>query len=182
LMSDVWGGTVAACAGPRLLLILRRNSRLIANVENITDVASKLGYCVKAISFESLSSRDQFVAARYADVMLGMHGAALTYLYMMDPTGSCRTVVELLPWVDGRKVQHNAEFGKLCNITVEQVDANGVAFGPSVTNKKQQKRFLRQAHKNIHQLSGFNDQTAFHSLSRIRDALVNAKHRLGACI
>ncbi|CUG86130.1 membrane-associated protein, putative [Bodo saltans] len=181
LSSPVWKRSAADCSGPRLLMILRVKNRHFAMVSNISHLANSLGYCVTTVAFETLSSADQFGAARYADVMLGMHGAAMTYLYMMDPMNHCRSVIELLPWAAWSKVRHNCEFGDLCNITVDQIEANGVHFGPSVRQRKVQKRLLRQAHKNIHELPGFNDQTAFHPLSKIRDALLAAKRRWMSC-
>lgn len=171
-----------AVAKPRLLMLLRLKSRFFAHVSNISEMAREVGFRVHMVAFENLNVERQFAAARYADVILGMHGAALTYLYMMDPsTPFCRTVIELLPWVAQTKVAHNLELGKLCNITVRQIEAVDVVFGRSVRKKKQTRQRLRSGDRNVYMMPGFSDQTAIHSLDAVRQELLWAHKRYASC-
>lgn len=87
----------AAAAPPRLLLILRTSTRVLGDAEAIEQMAQRVGFHVHVMVAERFSIALQARAARYADVIMAVHGQALTWLVMMDGTRAshCREVVEL---------------------------------------------------------------------------------------
>jgi hypothetical protein len=188
-------------AMPRLLLV-KRNRRRIGNVDRIEALARELGFNVAAVYFESMTPGEQFHLSRYADVLVGIHGMALTFVANMDGdlTGRqkkaegtleatpprrpgrrlCKTLVELMHWVNPARFWYYQEMAPLSNVYLDRVLPADVQFGPSVVNKVRERRVLL---KNTFWwgLKGFDDQTAFHDARAIERALRDAMIRWKSC-
>lgn len=82
---------------PRLLLLLRKDTRLLGNWNEVVAAATASGFNVAVIEPESMTAAQQAHAARYADVLVGVHGQGLTLLTLMDGISVpyCRRVIEL---------------------------------------------------------------------------------------
>ena len=73
----------------------QKASRKIANEQEVQEAAERIpGAVVKVASFEFLSITEQLELIRQSDVLVGVHGAALSYIPMLR-AGS--QVVELMP-------------------------------------------------------------------------------------
>ncbi|KAG5500793.1 hypothetical protein JIQ42_04818 [Leishmania sp. Namibia] len=111
---------------PRLLWISRKHPR-ITDEGTIISVAKDIGFQVYVDTQYATraSAEEQFYLARYADVVVGFHSAVLINAVWMDATKrqSCRTLVEFLPHVQMRQVEH---------VYSEPVVASGNAYVPVV--------------------------------------------------
>lgn len=101
LWSSACGGTGAALRNqPRLLLLLRSATRVLGDATNITQMATSIGFLVHVMFPEQETLTLQARAARYSDVMVAVHGQALTWSLLMDASSPrahhCREVVELM--------------------------------------------------------------------------------------
>lgn len=67
---------------PRLLIVLRRRTRTFTNVEEITKMASGMGYEVIA-SDADMSLREFADLVNSCDVLMGVHGAGLTNMVFL---------------------------------------------------------------------------------------------------
>jgi hypothetical protein len=87
----------AATVTPRLLLLLRNRTRELGDADAVVAMARAAGFHVHVMVPERESIAQQARAARYADLMMGVHGQALTWSIMMDGTAAmhCREVLEL---------------------------------------------------------------------------------------
>ncbi|CUE55164.1 membrane-associated protein, putative [Bodo saltans] len=91
------GITTTATATPRLLLLLRNRTRELGDADAVIAMARAAGFHVHVMVPDRETIALQARAARYADLMMGVHGQALTWSLMMDGTRAshCREVVEL---------------------------------------------------------------------------------------
>jgi hypothetical protein len=89
--------TAPATVTPRLLLLLRNRTRELGDADAVVAMARAAGFHVHVMVPERESIAQQARAARYADLMMGVHGQALTWSMMMDGTAAthCREVLEL---------------------------------------------------------------------------------------
>lgn len=72
----------------------RKVSRTIKNEAELVEVAHSFTHVsVHALHFETLSIHEQLAAVTRADIYIGVHGAALSYL-LFQPLGS--TLIEIL--------------------------------------------------------------------------------------
>ncbi|CUG79205.1 membrane-associated protein, putative, partial [Bodo saltans] len=102
-----WAANNNTTSMPRLLLV-NRNRRRIGNFDKIEAMAKEIGFNVATVYFENMAPHAQFHLSRYADVLVGIHGMALTFVANMDgdlgarkkpsshsstvhPTSSCKT-------------------------------------------------------------------------------------------
>ncbi len=159
-------------SSPRMLILLRRKTRLIGDVAHIIALAEDVGFNVEALYPEDLPTVVQLHTARYADILVGIHGMALTWLLAMDGFSrpNCRRVIELRYY--GRKLKgyHNVYHTMASNsqLGYESWTAVDAAFDPTkVFNPAAEKAQLRK--KSFpHQLPGFMHQTAYYNLKEAK--------------
>lgn len=81
---------------PRLLIISRKRTRAILNVNKIAQMAQELGYEVVVGNANSLSNVTHFARiVNSCDVLMGVHGAGLTNMVFLPPQG---TLIQIVPW------------------------------------------------------------------------------------
>jgi hypothetical protein len=93
----LWRNLSCAPTTPRMLLLLRNRTRELGDPEVVVGFAQRAGFNVHVMIPEREPIVLQARAARYADVMVAVHGQALTWSMMMDGTRAthCREVIEL---------------------------------------------------------------------------------------
>ncbi|CAN6283527.1 unnamed protein product [Urochloa humidicola] len=81
---------------PRLVLILRRNSRQLKNEADAIAAATEVGFKVVAAGPDDVSDLERFAGvANSCDVLMGVHGAGLANMLFLPDNG---TVVQIIPW------------------------------------------------------------------------------------
>lgn len=111
-------------------------------------------------------------AGRYADVVLGTHGAALTSLVMMDTSGSrmlCRSLVEMFHGHRLGRIVHYQKMAYMVNVSALGVPVD-VAFGRSVANPRKERKLLK-SFSYTWSGTGFHDQTAYYNMNAFRERL-----------
>ncbi|KAH9597201.1 Glycosyltransferase 61 [Trypanosoma melophagium] len=189
------GGSAAAVPAyrPRLLLVNRKRRR-VHNPGELVAVAERLGFNVQVADMEEMSLEEQFHVARYADVMMGMHGMGLTHVLWMDGRhrSDCRALIELMPFGCPQKLIHfYSAFSAAVNIHYEHVeaidmymaDANG---GINATQLEKMRGLERVKKRMIScefrwRYKGFADQIALYNVSEVEERLVAALARLKTC-
>jgi hypothetical protein len=93
----LWNDTTKGPDVPRMLFFLRRKTRTLEGSAEILQMALSAGFNVQVMFTEDHSFEVQARAARYADVILAVHGQAMVWLLMMDgvKASHCRIVIEL---------------------------------------------------------------------------------------
>ncbi|CUG86711.1 membrane-associated protein, putative [Bodo saltans] len=93
----LWNDTSKGPKVPRLLFFLRRKTRTLEGSAEILQMAISAGFNVLVMFTEDHSYAVQARAARYADVILAVHGQAMVWLMMLDgvKASHCRFVIEL---------------------------------------------------------------------------------------
>ncbi|CUG08171.1 membrane-associated protein, putative [Bodo saltans] len=168
---------------PRLLFLLRTKSRYIAHKEDLMQVARDLGFAVHSMAFETETMERQMAAGRYADVVLGTHGAALTSLVMMDTSGDrmlCRSLIEMFHWAPLGRIVHYQKMAYMVNVSALGVIPVDVLFGKSVANPKKERKLLK-SFSYTWSGTGFHDQTSFYNVNTFRERLVEAIRNLKNC-
>ncbi|VAI52262.1 unnamed protein product [Triticum turgidum subsp. durum] len=105
-----WSTPVNRTSGdrPRLLMILRRNSRAFANEAEAVAAATEVGFEVVSAEPQVVSDMARFAeVVNSCDVMVGVHGAGLTNLVFLPRNA---TLVQVVPWGD-MSWGSNAAFG-----------------------------------------------------------------------
>uniref|UniRef100_A0A453Q8N2 Glycosyltransferase 61 catalytic domain-containing protein n=1 Tax=Aegilops tauschii subsp. strangulata TaxID=200361 RepID=A0A453Q8N2_AEGTS len=105
-----WSTPVNRTSGdrPRLLMILRRNSRAFANEAEAVAAAIEVGFEVVSAEPQVVSDMARFAeVVNSCDVMVGVHGAGLTNLVFLPRNA---TLVQVVPWGD-MSWGSNAAFG-----------------------------------------------------------------------
>jgi hypothetical protein len=168
---------------PRLLFLLRTKSRYIAHKEDLMQIARDIGFSVHSMAFETETMERQMAAGRYADVVLGTHGAALTSLVMMDTSGErmlCRSLIEMFHWAPLGRIVHYQKMAYMVNVSALGVIPVDVAFGKSVANPKKERKLLK-SFSYTWSGTGFHDQTSFYNVNMFRERLVEAIRNLKHC-
>ncbi|CUG90833.1 Hypothetical protein, putative [Bodo saltans] len=172
-------------AAPRLLFLLRNKTRIIGNPDEIARIASAVGFDVEVMTPEHETVERQARAARYAHVVMAIHGQALTWMMMMDSVVAthCRQVVELRHY--GRKLRrvHNvyelvAADNYVMYRTVGAVDA---VFDPKYVSSQTAEKALLMRKPFPHRYRGFSWQTAFYSAHEVRHVLRKAFDHARTC-
>jgi hypothetical protein len=170
---------------PRLLLIQRKR-RSIGPIMEIFEAAENMGFDVVFTFFDSLPLRSQFCLARFADVLLSIHGMAMTWGFAMDGTTmasrGCRTVIELRHFVRPFPLimQFSRHIASSANLSHVEIEATGCRFGPTVRSPaKERTRLL--GHSFPIGLKGFHDQVAFYNVSEVKQAMQAAFVRAKSC-
>jgi hypothetical protein len=134
--SGLWKGATSIDQ-PRLLYVMRawrQNHRGSLYIE----AATRMGYVVESIHMENFSVAQQVRAMRFADVVMGVHGAGLTFLLAMNtvgPNSHCRTVIELMPWAAPHKIPFYSQLCLMANVSSIRVDPKAIHFPPNVPVK-----------------------------------------------
>lgn len=170
---------------PRLLLLLRKSTRLLGNVDEMVTIARSVGFNVMVFTPESHPIPLQARAARYADVMVAVHGQALTWLLMMDgvKATSCREVLELQHYGRPFKRVHNVYelLASDSRLKYRRIPPSAVSFDESIENPTEEKRQLNK--KSFpHLLRGFFHQTVFFQPEIVHSALSKAFQRVSQCL
>lgn len=168
---------------PRLLFLLRTKSRYIGRVAELMQAARDLGFAVHSMAFETETMERQMAAGRYADVVLGTHGAALTSLVMMDTSGSrmlCRSLIEMFHWAPLGRIVHYQKMAYMVNVSALGVIPVDVAFGKSVANPRKERKLLK-SFSYTWSGTGFHDQTAYYNTNTFRERLGEAIRNLRNC-
>ncbi|KAG2549626.1 hypothetical protein PVAP13_9KG169813 [Panicum virgatum] len=83
---------------PRLVLILRRNSRQLKNEADAIAAATEVGFDVVPAGPDDVSDLERFTAVvNSCDVLMGVHGAGLANMLFLPDNA---TVVQIIPWGD----------------------------------------------------------------------------------
>ena len=84
-------------------------TRQLLNMEELVQSCNKASVVVKGITYRFVCSSESFSTvqlsaqqAQQADILIGVHGAALANGWMMRPGSS---VIEIIPW-DSRRGNH----------------------------------------------------------------------------
>jgi hypothetical protein len=175
--------------------MLRNLTRRIGNWRGIRDAAARVGFDVAVTTPERDTLQSQLVHARCADVMLSIHGNALTWMIMMEgdlPLGhpmrrrnasSCHHVVELRHF--GRPFKRRMNPYELmassCGLGYTSVKAEGVEFDPQYANRARalKKALLRNA---IPPNEAFVFQTALYEESTVRASLEGVYVKVMRCL
>ncbi|KAG2551136.1 hypothetical protein PVAP13_9KG169700 [Panicum virgatum] len=81
---------------PRLVLILRRNSRQLKNEADAIAAATEVGFDVVPAGPDDVSDLERFSAVvNSCDVLMGVHGAGLANMLFLPDNA---TVVQIIPW------------------------------------------------------------------------------------
>ncbi|CUG79195.1 transmembrane protein, putative [Bodo saltans] len=192
-----WAGNKSTVGMPRLLLV-NRNRRRIGNFDKIEVMAKEIGFNVATVYFENMAPDAQFHLSRYADVLVGIHGMALTFVANMDgefrgvsdhestgtasvATSSCKTLVELMHWINPTKFYIYREMAQLSGVAFSRLLPTSVSFGSSVENPAKEKVLLQKRNYYWWSLKGFDDQTVVFHEGQVRDVLLEAYQRAKRC-
>lgn len=163
---------------PRLLLMLRNKTRLIGEPHIIVELAQRVGFDVHVMTPEFETVAMQVRAARYADVMVGMHGQALTWMAMMDGETAphCRQVIELRHY--GRKFRgiHNVYelLAADSYLYYHSILPGDVQFFEKEIGDPEMEKKLLLKKSFPHRLGGFFYQTAYYSKRALHRTLQEA--------
>jgi protein O-mannose beta-1,4-N-acetylglucosaminyltransferase len=81
---------------PRLVMILRRNSRQLKNEDDAIAAAANVGFEVVAAGPDDVSDLERFPGVvNSCDVLMGVHGAGLANMLFLPHNA---TVVQIIPW------------------------------------------------------------------------------------
>ncbi|CAL4932986.1 unnamed protein product [Urochloa decumbens] len=81
---------------PRLVLILRRNSRQLKNEAEAIAAGTEVGFEVVTAGPDDVSDLERFAGvANSCDVLMGVHGAGLANMLFLPDNG---TMVQIIPW------------------------------------------------------------------------------------
>ncbi|KAF7087414.1 hypothetical protein CFC21_090605 [Triticum aestivum] len=81
---------------PRLVMVLRRNSRALTNEAEVIAAATEVGFEVVAAGPEVVRDLGKFAGTvNSCDVLVGVHGAGLSNMVFLPRNG---TVVQIVPW------------------------------------------------------------------------------------
>ncbi|VAI63916.1 unnamed protein product [Triticum turgidum subsp. durum] len=81
---------------PRLVMVLRRNSRALMNEAEVIAAATEVGFEVVAAGPEVVRDLGKFAGTvNSCDVLVGVHGAGLSNMVFLPRNG---TVVQIVPW------------------------------------------------------------------------------------
>ncbi|XP_044954596.1 alpha-1,3-arabinosyltransferase XAT3-like isoform X2 [Hordeum vulgare subsp. vulgare] len=81
---------------PRLVMVLRRNSRALTNEAQVVAAAAEVGFEVVAAGPEVVRDLGKFAeTVNSCDVLVGVHGAGLTNMVFLPRNG---TVLQIVPW------------------------------------------------------------------------------------
>ncbi|KAH9597213.1 Glycosyltransferase 61 [Trypanosoma melophagium] len=189
------GGSAAAVPAyrPRLLLVNRKRRR-VHNPGELVAVAERLGFNVQVADMEEMSLEEQFHVARYADVMMGMHGMGLTHVLWMDGRhrSDCRALIELMPFGCPQKLIHfYSAFSAAVNIHYEHVEAIDMYMADAnegINATQLEKMREREVAKRRLKLCNFewfhrrfSEQVALYNVSEVEERLVAALARLKTC-
>jgi hypothetical protein len=172
-------------APPRLLFMLRNKTRIVGNAEEIARIASTVGFDVEVMTPEHEPVERQARAARYAHVVMAIHGQALTWMMLMDTVVAthCRQVVELRHY--GRKLRrvHNVyELVAADNyIMYRNVGAVDAVFDAKYVSSQNGEKALLMRKPFPHRYRGFSWQTAFYSVHEVRHVLQKAFEHARMC-
>jgi hypothetical protein len=96
-----------------------------------------------------MSPIEALATARYADVWMMVHGAAVGFHFLMNNVGAnafCRTTIELMVW--GRDAVSNAylrDSSKRVNSAFERVRAKNVTYSTAAMSEGEKERRSRSA-------------------------------------
>jgi hypothetical protein len=173
---------------PRLLLLVRKSSRRLGNIDEIVAMARAIGFCVLPFASEDFSATLQFRTARAADMIAGVHGQGLTWMIAVDsgsvrPGPSCRRVLEFQHW--GRKLLRRNDVYVMLSEDLKLVYRKlvpvRVEFGPTVSNPHAERKAMLKA-VFPYDFKGFYDQTVFFDLTLVRSVLKEQFAALVACL
>uniref|UniRef100_A0ACD6AIV4 Uncharacterized protein n=1 Tax=Avena sativa TaxID=4498 RepID=A0ACD6AIV4_AVESA len=97
-LNHTWPPPVNRSSGqrPRLVMVLRRQSRSITNEAEALAAAKEVGFEVVAEGPEMVRDMARFAeVVRSCNVMVGVHGAGLTNMLFLPHNG---TVMQIIPW------------------------------------------------------------------------------------
>ncbi|CUG90834.1 Hypothetical protein, putative [Bodo saltans] len=174
---------------PRLVVYLRTTTRLIWRVDEMIAMAKAVGFDVLVLFPERYNLTVQATSARYADVVMAIHGAALTWIALLDTRGRfshCREVIELCHYGRPFKRVHNVyEVLAADNqLWYTRLAPTGVLFDANVIPGKYQRQEKKLLNKKSfpHELLGFRYQTAVYDMPTIARALQSSFDRVSSCL
>lgn len=181
---DLWKGAKTAEA-PRLLVIVRQQRRF-GNRTTILEMAKRIGFEVQEITMEHHPPAVQAAAARYADVIMGVHGAAFTWLSMLSTVRrenqGCRTVIELLPKVSKSLINFYVHQASVSAVTLIRVPLlRGVVDDSleEIKKSKDMQQILRS--RNPLRFMLWN-MTHYYQMSDVEEALTRAMAKRQQCV
>jgi hypothetical protein len=174
---------------PRLVVYLRSTTRLVWKIDEMVAAAKAVGFHVLVLHPEHHNLTVQARSARYADVVMAMHGAALTWISMVDTQGRfahCREVIELCHYGRPFKRVHNVyELLAADNrLWYTRIAPTGALFDANVIPLKLQRHERRMLNKRSfpHDLPGFRHQTAVFDMPTVERALRSSFDRVSTCL
>ncbi|PJF19024.1 DUF563 domain-containing protein [Paramicrosporidium saccamoebae] len=92
-------------SAPRVVLVVRRDTRRrILNLTEVLDVIRRYPVSLEVVAFEDHSLKEQIQIVSRADIMIAVHGAALSHILFMR---NGATVVELFPYGFRKRIYQN---------------------------------------------------------------------------
>ena len=162
-----------AVEGRPLLLLHTRSNREINDIRSVVLAAEVVGFSVEVMDSANVSPRLHVIAARFADVFLAVHGAELSYVFLMESDGVniCRSVIELNAWVRHGDVPFFQIEANMASLSYTLVQPYGVVFRDRSLRKPSKLSFdnLRRS------------QLLSYDINKIKAALSAAHKRWSVC-
>ncbi|KAH7429627.1 hypothetical protein KP509_09G059300 [Ceratopteris richardii] len=80
---------------PKLLILSRNGSRILLNQDDVVSLAADIGFSVQVMSPTPMTEMaDIYASVNTCDLMMGVHGAAMTHLLFLRPG---KTLIQVVP-------------------------------------------------------------------------------------
>jgi hypothetical protein len=181
-----WRQQVADPFVPRMLLLLRRKTRQLGDADAIIKMARDAGFNLAVLTPEREPLATQLLMARYADIIVGVHGMALGWVFMMDSERNphCRRLLELRHF--GRPLRNIHNVYKIVSIDnllqYWSIDAKSVTFDPKKVRHPEYEKKMLKYKKFPHSLYGFSYQRPRYDLKEVNESFWKHLSELRACL
>ena len=181
-----WKQQVADPLVPRMLLLLRRKTRPLGDADVIIKMARDAGFNLAVLTPEREPLATQVLMARYADIIVGVHGMALGWVFMMDSERNphCRRLLELRHFGRPFKNVHNVYevFASDNLLQYWSLSPRRVVFDPQYVPLAREAIRLLKRKSFPHGLEAFMHQTPFYEEKVVAAAFAQHFSELKQCL